>query len=475
MSHPIRLAVLAAGLAVAAGCVPPPPPAPQLLRAPTPTTSAPRPPDDHTVTLGADVLVRAYGLSQAEALRQMRAQPAAVAAAVDLQTRLGLPDGAVWIDHRAGGKVVARSSSAGAASVASEVGAAHGVAVDVVAAARGTAAVAAADELAAALLADGVEGFSVHYDASSDVFAVEVPPAPAVPGDPAPEDVAAEAADDAGLAPDDVDVDEVAGIQTAACTADGRHCDPPLRGATVIRAPVSATAVVYCSGGFVGRTAADGLYVVVTAGHCATGAGAGRTWTAYQPATQAWTALGVPSSAVFGSEGDSSMIPLQDANGWSPAPTLVAGPSAVSPAAPLAQAYRIEAIQRPVVGAVLCASGASSGTSCGEVTGAGVTVSFGGSGGTTTLVEGLVRLDLRGRGLMCGGDSGGPLYANGLGFGLVSGGALTSTRTIDNGIYRATVPCGDTVMYLQDLPRAAARLGVLIGAGDWRTKLGWNG
>jgi hypothetical protein len=74
---------------------------------------------------------------------------------------------------------------------------------------------------------------------------------------------------------------------------------------------------------------------------------------------------------------------------------------------------------------------------------------------------------------MCTGDSGGPVYANSLGFGLVSGGSLSgSTRTIDNGVYRVTVACGNGVVFLEDLPRAASRLGVVIGARDWRAR-GW--
>jgi hypothetical protein len=178
---------------------------------------------------------------------------------------------------------------------------------------------------------------------------------------------------------------------------------------------------------------------------------------------------------VFGATGDSSMVTVADGAGWAPGPTIVAGPWSVSPGSPLSQSYRIEAIQRPVVGSVLCISGASSGTSCGEVTQAGVSVAYS-SGSSTVLVDGLAGIDLRGRGMMCTGDSGGPVYANALGFGLVSGGSLSgSPRTIDNGIYRVTVSCGTSIIYVESLPRAAARLGILIGAGDWRARLGWPG
>jgi hypothetical protein len=466
------MGLLVACVATVAACVPPRPPAPQP---PKPATS-PRPPDDHTVTLGADVLVTTYRLGRDEALRRMRTQPATIAAALDLQARLGLPDGAVRIDHAGGGKVVARTTSPTAASTAAEVGAAHSVEVVIEPAQRSPAENAAlAGQLAAALVADGVEGFAVHYDPATDGFAIEVPPPPAAPAEPAPEDIAEEVASDAGLAPDDVAVDEVAGIQTAACTRDGRHCDTPLRGGPVMRAFVSTTRVLYCSAGFVGRATADGRYSVLTAGHCGSGAGAGKVWQSYRPAAAGWSDLGTPTGAAFGSAGDSAAITVQDAGGWAPAPTLVAGPAAVNPGASLHEGYRIEAAQHPVVGAVLCASGSSSGTSCAEVTGAGVTVSYQGSGGVTTLVEGLVRMDLRGRGLMCAGDSGGPVYANGLGFGLISGGALDSQRTIDNGVYRATVPCGRAAVYVQDLPDAAGRLGVVVGAREWRSRFGWSG
>ena len=109
------------------------------------------------------------------------------------------------------------------------------------------------------------------------------------------------------------------------------------------------------------------------------------------------------------------------------------------------------------------------------MTQAGVTVAYA-SGGSTVLVNGLAAIDLRARGTMCTGDSGGPVYANGVGFGLVSGGSLSgSPRTIDNGIYRVTVSCGTSIVYVESLPRAAARLGILIGAGEWRARLGWQG
>jgi hypothetical protein len=238
---------------------------------------------------------------------------------------------------------------------------------------------------------------------------------------------------------------------------------------------VTGTSSIFCSAGFVGRTATSGSYVVVTAGHCALGAGAGRSWTAYVPAARVWRDIGVASGAAFGTGGDSSAVAVGDPAGWAPAPAVVAARSALSPGAALSQSYRVQAAQHPVVGAVLCTSGASSGTSCGEVTGAGVTVAYSNASGSTTLVDGLARIDLRGRGLMCAGDSGGPVYANALGFGLVSGGSLDSSRTIDNGIYRATVPCGSTVVYIDDVARVANRLGVLIGARDWRDRLGWTG
>jgi streptogrisin C len=465
-------AAVVAALAVAA-CVPSAP-APQPPRPAATPTTAPARPDDHTVTLGADVLVRQYGLSQAEALRRMRVQPTAVAAALDLQARLGLPEGAVWIDHRSGGQVVVRSNAAGAGDVAAAVGRQHGIATVAVAGDRSPEEIEAlAAELAAALQAEGVDGFAVSYDPVTDTFALGLPPAGTVGEEPPPAESAEEITTEIGLSPDDVAVEELPDIQTAACTADGRHCDSPLRGATVVRA-VSGSSAVYCSGGFVGRSASTGAYVLATAGHCAIGA-AGRTWSAYLPTTAAWRDLGGASGGVFGATGDSSVIAVPGVAGWVPGPTIVAGPSSTTPAGSLSQSYRVEAIQRPVAGAVLCYSGASSGTSCGEVTRAGVTVVYP-TGSSSVLVNGLAEIDLRGRGLMCTGDSGGPVYANALGFGLVSGGSLSgSPRTIDNGVYRVTVSCGTSVVYVESLPRAASRLGILIGAADWRARLGWQG
>lgn len=461
-------AVCAAAL-VGAGCVPPPPQLAQPRRAAPPATPAPAP-DDHTVVLGADVLVRQYGLARADALARMRAQPARIAAALDLQARLGLPAGSVWIDHAGGGRVVARTASAGAADIAAAVGAQQGVEAMVVASEHTPTEIAAtATDLAAALQAEGIDGFAVGYDPVTDTFALAVPPA-AVPGEP-PAETAEDAATDAGLQPDDVVVEEVPGIETAACTPDGRHCDPPLRGGPVMRGP-TATGIVYCSAGFVGRTASSGAPVVLTAGHCAAGAGPASVWSAYVPGAAAWRELGTAAGTAFGAQGDSAAVGVRDATGWAPGPALVAGPVSTAPAGVRSQSYRIEAIQRPVVGAVLCLSGSSAGTSCGEVTQVGASVAYS-IGTSTVVVNGLAALDLRGRGSMCTGDSGGPVYANSLGFGLVSGGSLSgSTRTIDNGVYRVTVACGNGVVFLEDLPRAASRLGVVVGARDWRAR-GW--
>jgi streptogrisin C len=465
----VRAGTAAIGILAAAACMPPPPPLPQV----PPPAPAP-PPDDHTVTMGADVLVQVYGLGRDEALRRMRAQPAAIAAALDLQARLGLAEGRVWIDHRNGGQVIARTDAVAAAEVAAAVEQAH--AVDVVAAPTDRSAdqiAEVADQLTTDLDAGGVEGFTVNYDAQADVFEVDVPPAPDA-AEPPPIEVAEDAAANAGLDPGDVTVEAVDGIQPAICSVDGRHCDAPLRGATAIRGRVG-TSLVYCSAGFSARTPGDGAYLLMTAGHCVSGNASQATWTEYQPSTSRWVDLGSFAAGLYGLGGDAAIVRVTDAAGWAPGPSIVAGPAATARAASLSEAYRVDDDQHPVVGAVLCLSGASSGTSCGEVTAVGVTVSYAGPGGSRTLVERLGRIELRELGKMCTGDSGGPVYANGLGFGIISGGALGTPERIQTDVYGLNVTCGRTVVLFQDLPLAAERLGVLVGARDWRDRLGWSG
>lgn len=177
------------------------------------------------------------------------------------------------------------------------------------------------------------------------------------------------------------------------------YCDPPLRGGVRISNPG-----VGCTGGFVAQSKVDSDFYQFTAGHCA-----------YQHEDNWSTLFPDFTSHVIGSVwhwewdsgGDMSILRINNVPGWEPQPWVyvTSGPDTTTEAT-----YYIKDDSTSVVGMRICTTGAFYGhSSCGYVTQLSVTVTYGG-----VTVTDLVR------GSFCGtaGDSGSPMYALRIAYGL---------------------------------------------------------
>ncbi|HEY3505796.1 MAG TPA: S1 family peptidase, partial [Actinocatenispora sp.] len=151
------------------------------------------------------------------------------------------------------------------------------------------------------------------------------------------------------------------------------------------------TAKWICSAGFMVRH--GGTYGLLTAGHCTTGR---PRW------SRGGHALGPSTRSTFPGN-DIGLVRIDDPGYWRPGPAVVyhGGTRA------------IDAAGTVPVGATVCKTGRTSGTSCGTVTAVDVTIRY---------AEGRVHGLYQTTACTESGDSGGPLYAGRTGLGLVSGG-----------------------------------------------------
>jgi Trypsin len=185
--------------------------------------------------------------------------------------------------------------------------------------------------------------------------------------------------------------------EPAACTS-GNFCDPPLRGGIRM---YSATAG--CTAGFTARSRSDGLWYVLTAGHCG-----GGTWrTRFSNGTE--HVIGPWHNGHFGTNGDAQIIRVNNPSGWSPRPWVLVE---ASDDTTRDESYVISAVRGSTVGQRICKTGYAGSTDCGTVTRLGVTVNYSG-----TIVHGLGEANF----CVIPGDSGGPVYASHNAYGLVSG------------------------------------------------------
>lgn len=190
-------------------------------------------------------------------------------------------------------------------------------------------------------------------------------------------------------------------------------CNPPMRGGRGIAASKGGN----CTAGFVAqsRTVFNDWWML-TAGHCVLFGGT--SWNA-QNESSVFSLLG--SSAFFSFAGgpglDAGIVHINANSVWmtpSPIAALIVKASANTTFDPT---YAIHTTAFSSVGQMICRTGQSTGTECGEVTalGADFTGSVGGSSFTT---HNLGELDV------CGaqsGDSGGPMYKVHRAFGIFSG------------------------------------------------------
>ncbi|WP_437758398.1 S1 family peptidase [Sorangium sp. So ce1389] len=177
------------------------------------------------------------------------------------------------------------------------------------------------------------------------------------------------------------------------------YCDSPLRGG--IRITNSGTG---CTGAFVAKSKVDGVLYQFTAGHCA-----------YENYDDWSTRFTDGSSHVVGpvhhwewhKGGDMAILRIKNVAGWDPEPWVyvTSGPDTTTNTA-----YKIKSDHVSVLGMRICTTGAYYGRSdCGYVTQLGVTATYDG-----------VTVRNLGRGSFCGmgGDSGSPMYASHVAYGL---------------------------------------------------------
>ena len=184
----------------------------------------------------------------------------------------------------------------------------------------------------------------------------------------------------------------------------GVFCSPPLRGGVQIYSDITG-----CTGAFIGRRAVNGALVQMTAGHCQTVWD--RTWlTSFVDGTE--HVIGKVISKTFSEAGDAGAVLITNPSGFSPrAWVVIRGGAGVTNN----QAYRISSEGTPLVGTRVCMTGGTlHASSCGRVTRVGVSVTYIDHGVT---VRGLVEAS------MCAfpGDSGAPVFANHIAYGIVSG------------------------------------------------------
>nr|MDT0657169.1 S1 family peptidase [Micromonospora sp. DSM 115978] len=177
------------------------------------------------------------------------------------------------------------------------------------------------------------------------------------------------------------------------------YCDPPLRGGIRITHPNAG-----CTGAFIAKSKVDDKLYQFTAGHCA-----------YQNYTNWSTRFTNNSVHVIGpvwtwwwySGGDMAILRINNVPGWNPQPWVMvtSGPDTTANST-----YPIKSDKTSVLGMRICTTGAYYGRSdCGYVTQLNVTATYGG-----------VTVKHLGRGSFCGtgGDSGAPMYAKNVAYGL---------------------------------------------------------
>ncbi|HWO26820.1 MAG TPA: S1 family peptidase [Kofleriaceae bacterium] len=206
------------------------------------------------------------------------------------------------------------------------------------------------------------------------------------------------------------------------------YCDAPLRGG--IRITNSGQT---CTGGFIARSKEDSVLYQFTAGHCADVAS--DDWeTEFTNGTS--HVIGAVWNWEFGNGGgDMAILRIANADGWDPKPWVyvTSGPDTTTN-----MTYEINSDDTSVVGMRICTTGGVYGASdCGYVTQIGMTTSYNG--------ETLYNL---GRGSYCGtgGDSGAPMYASHVAYGLQVG-RFTECDSFYQGIQAAETAMNVNVLH----------------------------
>ena len=190
-------------------------------------------------------------------------------------------------------------------------------------------------------------------------------------------------------------------------------CDPPLRSGISV-----FTDVTGCTGSFLARARSDGRLYQVTAGHC------NLVWDA------TWLTdltsglpheIGPLHKSVFALGGDAGIYHVRAPSYWKSRAwvSVRAGSGATTD-----QDYPIWTDASPIVGIRVCVSGAGTrAASCGVVTTVGVAVTYPWRGKLIT-VSGLARANF----CASAGDSGSPVFAGHVAFGILSGGSRSGVN-----------------------------------------------
>jgi hypothetical protein len=233
-------------------------------------------------------------------------------------------------------------------------------------------------------------------------------------------------------------------LEPAACSEVERKCTLPMRGGTVIyggewTGPKGETLSEVCTAAF-RANGYDGKKYILTAGHCATRNAEANgipnwSWITQTPSSGTKQSVGTMNQWHYPGK-DWAKI---DATGsWadtSPWPTMLAywGGTEEYPIVGEAKSYK---------GQTLCHIGMNTGTSCGIVREENVTVEYFDGSKLNSMFE------VVGKGLaLGGGDSGGPVIANNIALGILSGGVSAYSNA---------------TMYFSDIIAAEAELNVNI-------------
>jgi hypothetical protein len=209
-------------------------------------------------------------------------------------------------------------------------------------------------------------------------------------------------------------------FRTMACAAP--YCDKPLRGGVKINHPDT-----WCTAGFMAQSKVDTKKYVVTAGHCARGNGSG--WSSKTTALTT-VPIGPVHRWIFDTFiGDMAIIRIDDpsSTGWSPQPWVYVtwGLHTTENTA-----YHISSDKMSIVGMRICTTGAATRMSnCGRVTELGFTATL----------DGWLSMRNLGRTSNCGkgGDSGAPMFASHVAYGILVGGIEGECDIVYQGIRTA--------------------------------------
>ncbi len=229
--------------------------------------------------------------------------------------------------------------------------------------------------------------------------------------------------------------DKDAAFRTFGCSSSYTSCDAPMRGGQAM----STAPGGICTTGFTVASNSNGWVYEMTAGHCAvidpaygiygSGIGTGSLqWNAYQPGNGYDHVVGRAHSTDYAelSQGDASLIdvdnPASAPAGWGPGGYVRVMTSGGTH--PTADEPRYDITGVGSTGGLtqyqswLCKTGALTNTNCGQIYGWGATFVGPSPGGYDTVNAAIIS------GMKsCTGDSGSPVYAGHLGYGIVNGGS----------------------------------------------------